>query len=475
MMRGCGVADACCSESDDVSIIFACITRICAQPSVVETAARLAAHLYATHYEQLVIPQATKAAELRQAQEAELSAVLSTPMAGCDGDVGVVVRSSLLKSVIEKHEQQISAMVQAHKADVKQSEGRAREQFLSFLLTATKDLRTNGEAAPLRQDAEGNHNANTKFPAMIDFTREEQVPLIALLVENPLKTTVIGARPKDPVLSSIVIEVSPLSSLLSCCAMYERPPQDAGSGDVSAPDREAAAVRKFHAALCRLGANRNSAVLYLGSREEYEAFVAEHRSYNLELILPTPKVDGLPQANCECMIALQCATNMWGGTFLLWLDPLALVTTLHAAHGTSEDATRAACKVTFCSLLNSLVAWSVDSLTVAMSASTSNASHRAMRCFTGIVDAIATCQLDAAGLRISSGSNAALIALGAEPSLALSSQLMPLTLGKKHFNLSMGIRLFLYDAVYETLERNTEPISTLFGRAVQVADRRVKS
>lgn len=286
---------------------------------LMHTASRLFLHLHA-QVERKRMQQTEELDKLRHRQERELSALLSAadgviPSPRRSGSVAAtsdllvvgsqhdadadssltstdqpattntstalrnaIVSHQITEFLFAEHEQQVSDMLASHARDYRAAQQEAAENFLSFLRVASPEHMRHSLIHRTRHTP---REVLGSVPAS-DFAVGTDVLLVKVV--NPLRGRVVGARPRDPALSSIVIELSPLHHLRQYSVLVQ---PASGAGSEEHQERLAAKVNDH---LSRLASSRLSMTLLFGSRadvlELLSTGVDTNCSNTVELLIP---------------------------------------------------------------------------------------------------------------------------------------------------------------------------------------------
>eukprot|EP00744_Colponema_vietnamica_P022960 GILI01033090.1.p1 GENE.GILI01033090.1~~GILI01033090.1.p1 ORF type:complete len:311 (+),score=44.34 GILI01033090.1:132-935(+) len=215
------------------------------------------------------------------------------------------------------------------------------------------------------------------------------IPCATVRVANPLRGVLLGARPKDPALSSIVLDVTPSAYLQKMLEL-------------------GADVERHREHLRRLASHRHSVLMMT------DKSISLPRTAFPELLLNECKVAQVGE------FGYRCCTNLWGANICLTTPP--------DAYSVSVDGFR---KVIAFSLSSS-----ADMLSIALGADHLDEEVAA------VVEAIAATQIDVGTGRLTHGWSTSLAAISSGQVEVMQSQPLQ-SANKQTFNLPLSIRLFI--------------------------------
>ena len=316
--------------------------------------------------------------DLREQHEHELSNLLAT--AGKDV---AVVHSETMEFVVLRQKREIDDALADREQLRAALERELRQEFIRFITVS----------------ASGLEGTVAEFPKcetnLIGFG--VTVPCSTVKIPNPLRGVLVGARPKDPALSAIVLDVSPLSYLSKVLAL--------GS---------CASRHKEH--LRRLAAHKHSVLLVTDAGFGLPADLPEL------LLLPT-----IP-ANTLDGLDVGCCSNVWGANVVL-RPSISL-------SEASSVARRALTVDDFRKVIGFAISLSADMLSFAI-----GEEHLEYELLS-LIEAMAATQIDIGAGRLTNAWTVSLAAIGSGQSDTIQNQPV-YSSHRQAFNLPITIRVFV--------------------------------
>jgi hypothetical protein len=361
---------------------------------------------------------------LRGVHEQELAIMLGmTDSGGRD----VVVNSHTTQAVFERHSRELANAEREGERQLGLTVRELRENFLSFFCVAAPDVigaaQEGSEAAEFCRTA-----PQLRCPVWHGRPGAQSV-ITTIRVVNPLRGRFVGARPKDPSLSGIVMDIAPLSLLAECL------PLGRASDDGTNASDEAAL--KVSLSLKRLATNRNHTLWIVGDHHDRRSLL--NGNDEPELMMDSrpgwqPCGGHSHEASSSSASALfmKCSTSVWGGNFLFHWDP--------AEH--HDEAARVDLEAQHVRwVVHHAVAWNVDGLSVAFGPSCSAATVG--RVMIALNDEIANVQMDCNCSRAQHAWSMNYTAVRRLlPDFGAAFGPVPTASGRAVFNLAFGVTVF---------------------------------
>ena len=429
------------------------INLLASNTPLLQTAARLFMHLRA-QYERKKLNVNDGIDQLRDIHEKELAIMLG--MTDTDGR-DVVVNSQMTQSVFERHSAELTNAVEDGDRQLQIALKELRSNFLSFFCVAAPDV---VGAPDSSSEAAFCQAAFSSLRCPIWFGQPAS-RLTTVRIVNPLRGRFVGARPKDPSLSSIVMDIAPLSLLGECLPLGRTNSfSDADGGNsttTSAGDEDAEKVQIWFR---RLATNRNHVLWVVGDDRELRGMVGGNDEP--ELLLDSrvgwqrcddhdededsekgedlsharrPHHHQHQAASPRCAgggLRMKCSTSVWGGNFIFHWDPTSSI---------GRSPNRLARRV-----LHHALAWNVDGLAVAFG-QTSASQATVAQVLAALHEEIANCQMDSNCTRPQHDWCLHYAAVRQMlPDFSATVGPVPSASGKASFNLPFGVTVFVADA-----------------------------
>ncbi|CAD2214983.1 hypothetical protein, conserved [Angomonas deanei] len=308
---------------------------------------KAAAHLYlqfSNNYCGVVRNKLLHVDQLQEKQQLQLSSVLESKTIN-----NMIVNSSVTKNIILQHEKELLALQNYFDVNERKLELQLKSDILAVLKASAPDAikalskesaPTSPSSTPVTVSKRRLESISIRrYNAVTNISEFVTVPAQTIQLTNPFlaKQDAKLLRSADPLAQTIVLDVSPLSSLKECVS--------------SCCETDGDNSRKEEAAcehLMRLAHTKTSMLLLIGSEEEALALIRSIPS--CELLLSGSCKDGFTPLKGHDVLKVLFTTRLWGANVILLCD---------RASGASGVMTQCIHDV-----LNLSSSWNIDMLSV---------------------------------------------------------------------------------------------------------------